>query len=201
MDIGFDYRGDRAFASQFSSDGVDFVYRRNRTGPALPLSAAERDEFIAAFRAGYRKVFWRSVATMVGSMVAIIVAQLALDLPSDGWVAGIGPFVGLLPGLVLLMVSIRRLMAAPAVALALRTPVAAPVPVATFRRTQLAATPWWRFFLPPVYAVFLTWRYDLIADPLAPRHLVFTVLAVGLIALAVVGGVSKWRAGSARVPA
>lgn len=121
--------------------------------------------------------------------------------PSDGWVAGVGPFVALLPGLALLMVGIRRLMAAPTVALALRTPVAAPVPVATFQRTQLAATPWWRLFLAPVYAAFLTWRYDLIADPVAPRHLVFTVLAVGLIALAVVGGVNKWRAGSAHIPA
>ena len=195
MDTGFDYRGDRAFAAQFSPDGVDFVYRRNRTGPALPLSADERDGFIAAFRAGYGKVFWLSVAAMLGVIIAFVAAQTALNLPSDGWVVGVGPFVGVLPVMALLIVSIRRLMAAPNVALAARTPVAAPVPVATFRRTQLVTAPWWRFMPSLVIAAVLTWRYDLIGNPLAPRNLVFSILVIGSVGLVVVQGFRKWRAG------
>jgi hypothetical protein len=196
MASGFDYRGDNAFAAQFTPDGDEVVYRYNHVGPALPLSSDERDRFIAAFRAGYGKLFWRSVAAMVGVTVIAIVAQIALQLSPEDWVAEVGLFVGLMPGMALLVVGFRRLTAAPAVALAARTPVAAPLPVAAFRRAQLAATPWWRFVPSLMISAVLTWRFHLIDNPLAPHNLVFSVLVVGSLALVVVQGFRKWRAGA-----
>lgn len=196
MASGFDYRGDNAFAAQFTPDGDDFVYRRNGTGPALPLSADERDGFIAAFRAGYGKMFWRSVAAMVGVMMVVVVAQRALHVLSDGWFASIGPFVAIVPGVALLMVSISRRMAAPGVSLAARPPVAPPLPLAAFRRTQLVETSWWRFVPSLVISAVLTWRFHLIEAPLAPHNLLFSVLVVGSLALVVVQGFRKWWAGA-----
>ncbi|MBV8114511.1 MAG: hypothetical protein JO300_07195 [Silvibacterium sp.] len=48
----------KMFAAQFQPDGVGFLYRRHTVGEPIPVSAAEKEHYIAAFTKFIRFGFW-----------------------------------------------------------------------------------------------------------------------------------------------
>ena len=62
--IGFD-RQRQMFAAQFQPDGVGFLYRNHTIGQPIPISAADRERYIAAFAKFTRYGFWAMVSGAV----------------------------------------------------------------------------------------------------------------------------------------
>ena len=65
--IGFK-RQRQMFAAQFEARGEGYLYRKHSIGEPIPVSAAERDRFIAEFESFIRTGFW----SMVGGLIALV---------------------------------------------------------------------------------------------------------------------------------
>ena len=57
------------FAAQFQPDGVGFLYRNHTIGEPIPVSAAERERYVAAFGKFTRYGFW----AMIGGAALLLV--------------------------------------------------------------------------------------------------------------------------------
>ncbi len=71
------------FAEQFQPNGIGLVYRKSSKGPAIRVSAAERDAFIAAFNRKLRLATWGILAATV-----LLIGILSALLPDDGSTEG-----------------------------------------------------------------------------------------------------------------
>ena len=70
--IGFE-RQRQMFAAQFESQGEGFVYRKHSVGEPIPVSAVQRNRYVAAFETFTRRGFWAMVAgalVVLASLVA-----------------------------------------------------------------------------------------------------------------------------------
>jgi hypothetical protein len=74
--IGFD-RQRRMFAAQFQPDGVGFLYRNHTIGEPIPISAAERARYVAAFGKFTRYGFWAMIAGAALLLVAFLLYSMA----------------------------------------------------------------------------------------------------------------------------
>lgn len=70
--IGFD-RQRKMFAAQFQPDGLGYLYRNHTIGEPIPVSAVERERYIAAFAKFTFYGFW----TMIGG-AALLLAVFVL---------------------------------------------------------------------------------------------------------------------------
>jgi hypothetical protein len=73
--IGFD-RQREMFAAQFQPDGVGFLYRNHTIGEPIPISAAERERYVAAFAKFTRKGFW----VMIGGAMLLLAVFLIYSM-------------------------------------------------------------------------------------------------------------------------
>ena len=89
------------FEQRFEADSDAFLFRIGRQGSPVRVSAAERNEFIAQFRQGYRLSNWITV----GLLIAAIAVSTAIYLPRGQdvperllqaivWLIGLGFVVG-----------------------------------------------------------------------------------------------------------
>lgn len=65
--IGFQ-RQRQMFSAQFEPQGEHYLYRKHSIGEPVPVSAADRDRFIADFETFLRQGFW----SMVGGLIALV---------------------------------------------------------------------------------------------------------------------------------
>jgi len=73
--IGFE-RQRKMFAAQFQPDGVGFVYRNHTIGEPIPVSAAERDRYIAAFGKFTVYGFWSMIAGALLLLAAFVLYSM-----------------------------------------------------------------------------------------------------------------------------
>jgi len=67
-----------AFVTQFESDGKQgYYYRYAGRGPGIPVSGAERDAFIDAYRRENRR---NLIATTIGAVLAIVAGVVAATI-------------------------------------------------------------------------------------------------------------------------
>lgn len=107
-------------ATQFEPHRQGFLYRRDRTGPAILVTPAERTAFVRTFG-------WKFLAHVAGFMLAVVAASMltAHFFPRGDETGGFFLMGGLLAGIgVALYLSIKWAMHAPARALAGRPIVA-----------------------------------------------------------------------------
>ncbi len=64
----------RAFARQFEPEGDGYLYHRRSGGPAVHVTAAERDRFLTEFERRWKTAFWAFVTATVLAMVGACVA-------------------------------------------------------------------------------------------------------------------------------
>jgi hypothetical protein len=63
------------FAAQFEPHGSGFVYRKSRFGAPIPVSAEERERFIANYIRQMRYAFWGAVALLILSSFAAVIFE------------------------------------------------------------------------------------------------------------------------------
>lgn len=72
---GFE-RQRRMFAAQFEADGVGFLYRNHTIGEPIPVSAAERERYVAGFVRFTRYGFWAMIAGAVLLLAAFLLYSM-----------------------------------------------------------------------------------------------------------------------------
>ena len=62
----------RMFEAQFEPAGEGYVYRNHTVGEPIPISAAQRDRYIAEFAKFTKRGFWAMLAGAVFLLIAFI---------------------------------------------------------------------------------------------------------------------------------
>ncbi len=184
----------RQFAAQFDEEDGRLVFRANGSGPAILVTATERDAFIMDYdrflsRWRWQMIFWIIPGILVAGIVMFAVGIL------DGPMIYVGIFAGIAPGLIVSIRSAYRARDMPKRELADRALVAPALPKDVARRKVLGSIPWPGLALGPAYTVYLMWRYHALSSPFAPNHMFWTLAAGGMIVLCAVQAMRKWRAG------
>ncbi len=141
------------FAAQFAPEGDGFLYRRSQKGPAIAVSAEERDAFVAAFS---RWMDIQMLVVLVGGILAVVLAYVvfpAVAYPMVGIIIGVGVI------LAVVLIGLKLAWDAPARALAAR-PVAAPaLSSAEARRLAVAQMTWSQFLLSAFWSAIFVLHY------------------------------------------
>ena len=73
--IGFE-RQRKMFAAQFQPDGVGFLYRNHTIGEPIPVSAAERERYLAAFGKFTLYGFWAMISGAALLLAAFVLYSM-----------------------------------------------------------------------------------------------------------------------------
>ena len=157
-------RADKVFADQFEpeADG-NFVYRRNRSGPAIRVWPHERDQFVDDF------VTARTWAGRAMSVALIVLVLAATVIFSNANSPDVDLFIGI--GVVIIAVGFagfwRWAWAAPARALAGRPQLAPQLEKSAARRENLRRMNWgqfvWSSLVLLIGEVWVATKIDLLA--------------------------------------
>ncbi len=111
------------FSNQFEDDGKGgYLFRRNGMGPATPISAAERDRFVADFKRGWRRISWGIVAGSLATVAISISGIFVLPNHFEAFLYfSLG--VGIVPMLVWVLLTDRRMRLVPVRVLAGRATI------------------------------------------------------------------------------
>lgn len=62
----------RMFEAQFEPRGEGYLYRNHTIGEPIPVSAAQRDHYIAEFTKFTKRGFWAMLGSAIGLLIAFI---------------------------------------------------------------------------------------------------------------------------------
>jgi len=180
------------FAAQFEDDGKGgYLYRRYGRGAAIPVSAAERDAFVATFD---RRSRWWMIGLMVAAVTGIVAAALvgtAMHLGAVATYVGIGAMVTVLVAAILMMT--HRTYDGPRQALASRASIGAERSPKEAREIARARQSWAQilivFVIIMVQFAVVALRYDVLhgSGRLWLLYPAFGVMACGYAAI------RKWQ--------
>ena len=176
------------FAAQFDADGDGFIYRYSNKGPAIRVTAAEREAFL--------KQFGRSLWLMVGLIIAAILAWFAAFAfyigqdrePPEGLVY-LG-LVGIAAGSGAASYWAWR---APVRALRARTPVARAKTGEEYRREYLGKLGYGQLAFAGLFGVAVPFLVSRDFDVFSGWNRLWFVFGGGLVIVALVQAVRKWR--------
>lgn len=176
------------FADQFSDDQAGLVYRKSQKGPAIRVSAIERDEFIAAFGRRIQYAAW-AIFPATAALILLLV-WLAPDADSDKSDAMI--WIGIGAILVPFLAFFYWAWNAPSRALQCRTPQGAALTKDEARTLALSKISYGQLVLTAVMGAGLTWQMSVKADIFHGTGLIWLILGVGLVVLAVIQAIRKF---------
>ncbi len=177
-----------AFVAQFEPDGQGFLYRRNRTGPAVRLNAEEHADFVSGFARSLRLAGWAVFGTTV-----------FVGLTAGVWSAWAGtdvrPWAPLGVGVLLLAFAliVLWLWNAPARQLAYRVPTAPGLSRDERRRQALARINYGVLAMGLLAVPFMLWNASRAWDILHGWGRLWIVAGVALFVLIAVQAFRKWR--------
>ncbi|MXP29602.1 hypothetical protein GRI58_12320 [Porphyrobacter algicida] len=184
-------RADKVFADQFEpTDGGDFIYRRNRSGPAVKVTPHERDQFVDHFVAARTWAGRGLMAAMIA--LAVLGATLFSDTKSSNfeqflWISMSVAVVGFL-------IVWKWAWNAPARTLAERPQIAPPIEKLKARQASLRRMKWgqfiWAGIAVTIGGVWLATKIDLMAG----WHPIILVAGALYIGLAILRVCQKWQA-------
>jgi hypothetical protein len=181
-----------SFADQFEADGAGYLYRRSMRGAPIPVTAAERDAFVAGYRRTMRRVGW----SLVPSTIVLILALVALFPDADDGTAQAATFGGLGLFALILFPVCYRAWTVPAQSLERRAPVGMPLDRATVRRRALALLSYRQLGFLAAGAIAFGARA--ITRGVQDRSDICILLAaIALLLLAAVQALRKWHAARA----
>jgi hypothetical protein len=179
----------QTFAHQFAADPLGCVYRKGQKGPPIRVSEIERDEFVATFNKRIRYATW----SIFPATVALILA-LAWLIPKAGnpatdvaiW-AGIGAI--LLP----FMLIFYWAWNAPSRELRRRAPEGTALTKEEARALAFSKITYGQLALAAAMGAGLVWKMSWETDVLHGWGLVWPTLGSGLIAVAGMQAIRKFR--------
>lgn len=134
------------FAAQFESDDRQgYLYRRYGRGAGIPVSAAERDAFVADYRRGIRWWFVGFGGATVFAILVLTFIGLRFDLDAR-LPAYTMPILVVVLLTVAIMATVRRAYDAPRRALEARAPVGPERSDEEAKAIAIARQSWWQIF-------------------------------------------------------
>ena len=179
----------QTFADQFVDDSHGFIYRKGLKGAPIRVSELERDEFIATFNKRIRHARW----SIFPATLALILLLAWLIRDVDSAAADIAIWVGIGAILLPFMALFYRAWNAPARELQRRTPEGAALNREQARALALSKITYGQLALAAVMGAGLVWKMSAETDVFHGWGLVWLIFGGGLIALAGVQAIRKWR--------
>jgi hypothetical protein len=146
-----------AFSGQFENEDGQLVYRKGGRGSPIPVTAAERDDFIDAYRRGVRQAFWIFMAALfvgVFGMVGVLVYE---DVSYDDSSSDIILYAALITMTVIFVWHTMRLYRAPAQQLH-RLPIGPERSRAEMRQKMLGEMTYARLAGAAAFGAYFGWR-------------------------------------------
>lgn len=189
MDIFGSARARELFAQRFEADGDGYIFRRNLRAAPVRISAAERDEAVNAFGWSY---WWLFGGLLIA--IVLLVVSLVLLNPTDEPV-GDGPlYAGLAIIIALFVLVWMRVWSAPARRFSHKAVAGPERSRAEARKMGLAQISWSNLALVPVMAVIVIYKGFNRTDPNVGWGRLWLVTGGGLVLLAAIQAIRKWRA-------
>jgi hypothetical protein len=179
----------QTFADQFEGDPPGFIYRKGQKGPPIRVSAIERDELIGTFNKRLRYATW----SIVAATVALILVLAWLIPDADSSTAKVAIWVGIGAILLPFMVTFYWAWNAPSRDLQRRSPEGTALTKEEARALAFSKITYGQLALAAAMGAGLAWRMSLETDILHGWGLVWPIFGGGLIALAGVQAVRKFR--------
>lgn len=179
----------QTFADQFAGDSHGFIYRKGQTGAPIRVSEIERDEFIAAFDKRIRYAMWSTIPTTAALILLLAWLIPDTDSPAADKAIWVGIGVILLP----LMALFYRAWNAPARVLERRTPEGAALSKEQARALALSKITYGQLAIAAVVGAGLVWKMSAETDVFHGWGVVWLIFGGGLVALAGVQAIRKWR--------
>jgi hypothetical protein len=180
--------GRNGFAGQFEPHGQDFLYRKSLKGAPILVTAAERDNFVKAYKKSQKITVFSGVALTLVSAVALVTVYPDDQAPPE-WTTTA------LVGVVMTVIFAMTFWSwnAPARALRGRGTMGQARTASEARRLALERISYRQFALVAGIAVFLLLRAGAKDDLLSGWNRLWLVLAVLLIVGAALQVYRKWR--------
>jgi hypothetical protein len=178
------------FNEQFEPHEGGFLYRRARSGPPIPVSAEERDRFVATYKRRTKCAKWLSLAAVI-ALIGFCVwygKSTGTDLGNTAVVGSVVLVFGLI------MIGQFWAYNYPVRELRDRAPIGGPPSTQESTRQHFAT---WTY--PRIASIGLggalliasrvKWRQDLYSG----RNLYFLVIAALLVTMSIIFAIRKWR--------
>lgn len=178
----------QSFAEQFEPEGTNFLYRKSMKGAPILVTEAERDRFVADFNRRQRNAM-RSIPIAIIALIALLVFYTR-NIDSSGYL-GIWGGIGFMMTLTLIVT--RWSWNAPARELKLRSPSGQARSRDEVRKLMFAKMTYRQLGVAAIGAVFMVLEVSAKNDVLHGWGRLWLVLAGGLIAVAGLQALRKWR--------
>jgi hypothetical protein len=182
----------RMFAEQFEPDGRNYLYRKFTKAAPIPVSAAERDRYIAGFDTFLRRASWG----MTAGIVILIAATVAFVMSTGRDVIESATLIGLGAILAVFLALYWWFWNQPARELRDRAAAGEARSRAEVRRRYLAKTTYGQLALTAAIAFLLLLKAAFSGAPFSGWNLFFLCWGVIVLPLAVVQAFRKWRLGT-----
>ena len=177
------------FAGQFEQDANGFRFRKGMKGAAYRVSEAERDQFVATFNKRLRYASWAiAPATIV---LIVLLAWLIPDTDSELENAAI--WAGIAAILIPFLGFYFWAWSAPSRELERRTPESAALTRDEARSLAFSKITYGQLGLAAVFGIGLVWMKSIDEDVFHGWGVIWLISGVGLVALAAVQAIRKWR--------
>lgn len=193
--MGFFFQWDRVeqtFANQFEPDGDNFRYRRWQKSAPVPVTAAEREQFIRQF---HRRLRYAGVGIFAATI--LLIAALVVFSGSDQvGQSDLGVWIGLAIILSLFMSYWFWAYTAPSRALANRTPTGRARSKEEMRRIRLGSVSYGQLAGAAVAAWLMAYFYSRGHNMFAGWYLLWPSFAGAITIASAVQSLRKWRLGA-----
>lgn len=177
------------FADQFEPDGSGFLYRKGMKGPAIRVSEAERDEFIAVFNKRLRYSMWSIVPATV--ILILLLVWLVPDV--DSTAGHVAMWIGIAAILAPFMAGYYWAWTAPARDLVRRPQEGAALSEEEVRHLKFSKMTYGQLGFAVLAAVALVWKVSADTDVLHGWGMLWLIFAGLLIAGAGIQAFRKWH--------
>lgn len=181
----------KMFADQFSRETHGYVYRKGQKGAPTPLSEAERDEFVNNFNKYLRVAIWSLIPATVGMILLLAWLVREPDSPT-GQMAMWGAIVAIIAPY---MAIFYWAWYAPARELKHRTPTGNELTKAEARTLALSKISYGQLILGVAMVLVVVWKASAKTDVFHGWGRLWLVFAGGLIIVAGLQAIRKWRYG------
>ena len=177
------------FADQFSAEADGLIYRRGQNGAPIRVSEIERDEFVASFNRRIRYAAW----SIPPATILLILPLVWLIPDADSPVAQVAVWVGIAAILVPFMTIYYWAWNAPSRELEHRTPEGPALTKDEARALGFSKISYGNLALAALMGVGLIWKMSAETDVLHGWGVVWLAIGAGLVVLAGVQAIRKWR--------
>lgn len=179
----------QAFGDQFTTDDHGVIYRRYQKGAPVRISEVERKRFIIAFNNHLKYATWSIFPATVGLILLLVLITPNANSPS----AQLTMWVGLVVILVPFLIYFRWAWNHPSRELKRRAPEGAALTKEQARALAFSKITYGQLALAALMGAGMVWKMSMRFDVLHGWGMIWLLFGAGLIVIAGIQAIRKWR--------